>query len=181
MGLYLLTPPTADPVTVLEAKNFCKVTTDDEDALFQSLITAATRHLERDLNVSLSEQQWKLSLNWFSDRIELPRGPVIRIDAIEYLNEEGLNQTADPALYRAVLESERQSLERNFDITAPTAKVGSDVVSITYTAGIGDIETGQDIWLALLFLIQHFYTRGISADGLPQIVTLLSQPYRRYT
>ncbi len=179
MGLFLLTPPIAEPISLQEAKDFCRVTHDAEDTLFTSLITAATRHLERDLNISLSEQQWKLTLNWFSDRIALPRGPVITVDAIEYLDEDGALQTADADLYTADLETERQYLARELSIPAPRTKLASNAVAVTYTAGMDDIETGKDLWLALQFLIQHFYTRGQSEEP-PPLVRTLSQPYQRY-
>jgi len=179
MGLFLVTPPIADPLTVAEAKAFCRVTHDAEDALFGSLITAATRHLERDLNISLSQQQWRASMDWFPDQFVLPRGPVVSIDAIEYLDEAGAKLSAPEGLYTIDLETERQRLVRNVATAAPRTKVSSAAVQITYTAGIEDIETGKDLWLALQFLVQHFYTRG-PAEPPPPLIHTLSHPYRRF-
>lgn len=46
MPLQLLTPPTAEPVSLVEAKLHLRVDFNDDDALITSLITAARQAAE---------------------------------------------------------------------------------------------------------------------------------------
>lgn len=181
MGLSIITPPTVWPVTLEEAKAQVRVRHDDEDAYLTSLIKAATRYVERTLSLSIAAQTWKLTLDSFSDYIELPRGPVTAVTGIEYVDEAGETQTASEALYTTDLSSSRQWIVRNSDATWPDVIDGVNAVSITYAAGM-DLAP-DDLKHAILLLIGHFYANREAATDKPVVevplaVDALLQTYR---
>src|ERR1043166_7913128 len=113
MGLTLVTPPTEYAVTLAEAKAQVRATSDAEDALLQGYIRAAQRHVEQTLDLSLTEQTWRLTLDEFADAIELFRGPVTAVTGVTYFDEDGVTQTLSPDLYTVDLAGTRQWLGRN--------------------------------------------------------------------
>jgi len=180
MGLTLITPPTSEPVSLAEAKEFCRVTDDREDTTIQALISAAVRHLERDLAISISEQQWQLTLGSFYDVIDLPKGPVTSVDLVQYVDAAGDLQDADPSIYTVDLTGQRHRIIRNASAAWPKTNETPAAVMITYTAGMADVDAGRDMWLAIQFLVQHFYDRGADSPEEPPIVKRLTRDYRRF-
>lgn len=176
MGLTLVTPATVFPVTLAEAKSFCRVTTSTEDTLITSLIPAATKYVEEALSLSIAEQTWKLTLDAFTSAIELPRGPVTSVDTVTYADVNGADQAASPDLYTVDLTSDRQWLVLNSSESWPSTLNAVNAVSVTYTAGM-ELEQAHPLRLAILFLVAHYYERNDAA--VPGIVDDLMSSYRR--
>lgn len=182
MGLTLLTAPTVWPVTLEEARAHCRVRSNDEDALIQGYIRAATKMIELSLGISIATQTWKLTLDEFSNAIELPRGPVLSVDSVEYYDAEGAAQTVSTALYTADLSSDPQWVVLNSDEAWPDVLDGVNAVSVTYTAGMIEDE---DLRHAILLLIGHWHGNreavnvGSSVTSMPFAVEALMQPYRK--
>jgi len=90
MGLKLVTPPSVEPITLSEAKLHLRVIQDNEDALIESLITAAREYCEDFQNRAYVEQTWKLTFDeWPEFPFELPKPPLISVEKIEYKDDEG--------------------------------------------------------------------------------------------
>lgn len=175
MGLQLITPATVFPVTVGQAKVLSRVTSSSEDTLFASLIKAATGQIERELGLSIAAQTWKLTLDAFSDAIELPMGPVTSIDAVEYVDENGLTQDVDAGVYSSDLSGSRQWLVLNGGESWPAILDAVNAVSITYTAGM-TLTQDHPLGMAILFLVDHLYNR--SGESVPAIVKHFMDSYR---
>ena len=60
MGLYLITPPAAEPVSLVDAKAWLRVSFTNDDTLISSLITAARFYAENYLNRQLVTATWEL-------------------------------------------------------------------------------------------------------------------------
>lgn len=184
MGLTLLTPPDDEPVTLIEAKAQCRVLHSDEDTYIETLISAAARYVERYVGRSLTERQWKLTLDEFSDSIELPMGPVTAIDAVEYVDADGDTIAIDAANYTLDSTSEPQWLVRNSAYNWPGTLGAVNVVSVTYTAGFATLPAQYaDLKIAVLLLIGHWYrNREAVSEGtvntMPLAVEALAGPYR---
>ncbi|MES2903854.1 MAG: head-tail connector protein [Pseudomonadota bacterium] len=185
MGLMLLTPPTSDPLTLAEAKAQCRVLHDDEDALIARLVTAATRHVERALSLSLIERTYVLTLDSFSDAIELPRGPVASVTSLTYSDADGVTQTVSAADYTVDLVSRPQWLVRNSSASWPATLDGVNVVSVQYVAGFDELPAEyEDLKHAIALLVGHFYANreAVTADRqateVPMAVEALMQPFR---
>lgn len=63
MNLYLLTPPTAEPVTVAEAKAALRIDGTEFDALLPGLIASAREVAEQETGRQLVEQTWRAELD----------------------------------------------------------------------------------------------------------------------
>jgi uncharacterized phiE125 gp8 family phage protein len=182
MGLTLLTPATVFPVTLDEARAHCRVTHTDENALLTGYIKAATRYVEQNLSASIAEQVWGLTLDAFSDYIELARGPVISVDAFAYIDTAGSPQTVDSGLYTVDLVSRAPWIVRNSSSSWPTPMDGINMVSVTYTAGMGVVP--EDLKHAILLLVGHWHLNreavnvGNTVTEVPLAVDALLQPYR---
>lgn len=181
MGLILVTPPTEWPVSLDEAKAQLRVTSDAEDALIEGYIRAATKYVEQTLSVSISEQQWQLTLDSFTDTIELPRGPVTEIDSVEYVDVDGATQTVDGDIYSIDLFSRSQWLVLNSDETWPDTLSAVNTVIVTYTAGMEQVP--DDLKHAILLLIGawHQNRSGLSerqVHAAPLAVEALLQGHR---
>ena len=125
MGLTLVTPPAEWPVSLDEAKAQCRIINADSDARLTGFIKAATAHVETTLGISLSERTYRLTLDAFTDAIELPRGPVTEVTALQYVDADGVTQTVQTSDYSTdLISTPRQWLVRNSGASWPTTLDG---------------------------------------------------------
>lgn len=85
LRLSLVTAPTAEPVSVGEAKLHARIDEAADDALVQALIVAAREMCETYTRRAFVTQTWKMFLDAFPDgaEIELPRAPLIGVTHIK--------------------------------------------------------------------------------------------------
>ena len=182
MGLELITPPIAEPVSLAEAKVHLRVDSDEEDALIEGYIRAATRYVEKGLDISLMERTWKMTLDAFTRAIELPRGPVQSVTSVEYIDPLGV--TVAFTDYTADLISPSQWIVLNKDATIPTTLDAVNVVSVTYVSGFDVLpNVYEDLKHAILLLVGHWYSVRESVSDkvmaeVPLSVDALIYPYR---
>lgn len=181
----MLTPATVFPLMLAEAKAQCRVLHTDEDTLIARLVTAATRHVERALSLSLMARTYVLKLDGFSDAIELPRGPVTSVTSLTYSDLDGITQTVSAADYTVDLVSRPQWLVRNSTASWPTTLDGVNVVSVQYVAGFAVLPAEyEDLKHAIALLVGHWYANreAVTADRqateVPMAVESLIQPFR---
>jgi len=83
-----------EPVSVAEAKLYCKVQDTADDTLFSTLITSARRMLEKYTMTSFEEKT--IHATWVEvpkqNYVELPYGPIISVDHIYRIDEEGTEE-----------------------------------------------------------------------------------------
>ena len=65
MPSKLLTPPTSEPVSLVEVKNHLRVDINDDDALISALIASARQQAEQICRRALINQQWLVTLDQF--------------------------------------------------------------------------------------------------------------------
>jgi uncharacterized phiE125 gp8 family phage protein len=181
MGLTLVTPPSEWPVTIEEARAQCRIINSDSDARLTGFIKAATAHVETALGVSLTERTYRLTLDSFSDAIELPRGPVTAVTQVGYVDTDGEAQTVPTADYTVDLVSSSPWVVRNSDASWPTTLNAVNAVTVEYTAGYEVVP--EDIKAAILLTIQHWNDVSQLEDAtkaaIPPWFDALLQPHRR--
>ncbi len=198
MGLIQTLAPTAEPVTLAEAKNHLRVDDDlvDDDALIGILIATARRYGEMLTGRSWITQKWRLQLDAFYSGgdmgavIELDKGIVQSVDSITYLDMSSTQQTMDLTQLAQDLVSMPARISPKFGTVWPIALPQIGAVQINYTAGYGATEAAipegirQWVLLRLTSLYEHRGEAEVVSRGklepLPWVDGLLD-PYKVLT
>ncbi len=150
--------PTSEPVTLLEAKQFCSIdaTIDEFDTLLTGFITAARQQAEAETGTRFVEQTIVMRASSFADLASLPIGPILAISEIVYDDVSGVEQTLAPADYELAGAGLDQSIRPAFGVTWPTPRSVAGSIRITATAGYDDLPL--PIWTAMLLMISDLFT-----------------------
>ncbi len=165
MSYSLLAAPTEYPVTLIQAKSQCRVDGTTDDDYLNTLIAAATAHVETLIGKLIMEQTWLLSLDGFSDSIELRKGPVRSITSVKYFDADGDEQTLSSTYYTLDSVNEPQWLVRNDSYDWPTILEAVNAVNITFVAGYSTIP--PSIQHAVLLLIGQWYDQRAGVSDKP--------------
>jgi uncharacterized phiE125 gp8 family phage protein len=89
MTFALITPPSAEALTLAEVKAHLRLDDGSEDALLASLISVAREHPERTTGLCLITQVWRLHLESLpEDRvIQIAKGPVQAVESLSIYEE----------------------------------------------------------------------------------------------
>jgi uncharacterized phiE125 gp8 family phage protein len=162
--LTLDTPPATDPVTLEEVKAHIRVDHTDEDAAITDMVQAATQRLDgRDgvLGLCLITQTWTLTLDDFTAEIAIPLPPCQSIDAIRYVDPDGVTQTLDAGAYQAfgLGSADGAKVRPAFGTSWPAIRSQPEAVAITFTAGFGDDpgDVPEPIRTAIKMRVGHLY------------------------
>lgn len=101
--LHLITAPVGRPVSLVEVKDYCRITDNTVDAKLDAFIEEAVAYLDgRDgiLGRALIEQTWELRLREFPAEICVPLPPFRSLTSIKYLDYNGNTQTLGATDYR---------------------------------------------------------------------------------
>lgn len=183
MGLTIVTPASGSPIEDAEVKALCGIEDSAQDALLAILKPAAVRQVESCIGMALAATVYRLTLDAFSDAIELPRGPVSDVASVTYRDADGVSQVLNDSVYTLDLSSSPQWVVRNEGESWPDPLGAVNTVSVTFTAGYGsgtgEVPLPDDLKLAVGALVQHWFENGAAA-GVPQGVWDLLGPYRRF-
>jgi hypothetical protein len=98
--------------TVAQAKNWLRVTGDAEEVLIQGIINGAVAYAENYLNRTIGQNSYMMSLNHFSELVELRLPPVSAVTKIEYFDTDGAVQQFDVLKTRVNKEEGYLSLKQ---------------------------------------------------------------------
>ena len=184
MGLALTTPPAAEPLTTAEAKSHLAVTSSDDDAYIDALITSARSAIEAATRRALITQTHTLTRRAFgAEQVLLPRPPLQSVTSVKYYPSGGGAQEtlAAGTDYRVNTAGTIGSIERVEGTSWPALADRHDAVEIVFVAGYG--AAGSALPAALLHAIrlqlsemfepQHSAKRGEAIASL----TLLHKVY----
>jgi uncharacterized phiE125 gp8 family phage protein len=187
LQVRIKTDISTEPVTNAEAKLFCKVTGTAEDSLFTILVKSARQSLEKYTSSSFAQKT--IHATWITlpedYLLELPYGPIISVDKVYYIDEEGTEE-------EATLNSDYWVFG-GMDVVVKLTKYwvtgikSACSVRVEYTAGYGHADTEtlpEDLKEAILKQIATDY--GMREDISPEGGVVLSNsakskaaPYRR--
>lgn len=137
----LKTAPTETPVTLAEAKaqlNIADGFTAD-NTIIESILSAATELFTNRTNRQLMQATWQLVLDaWRYDKrelLQLPVGPVVKIESISYYNNANALTTLNTSEYRLINYGDLAEIELHGNL--PDLYDRMDAVIIEYVAGYG--------------------------------------------
>jgi len=166
-----LTSPSAEPLTLAEAKLFLRVDGSEEDRLIAGFITTARQQAEHWLRRSLMTRRWKMTQSYQAGQpVQLSLGPVQSLEVVR-ITLNGSTHVMAEEVYVYDKPTERVALK---SITA------ADTVEVEFIAGYGEAEhIPAAIRQALYEIIAHLYHHRGTGETMPQAVEALLQPYRK--
>lgn len=178
--------PSAEPVTLAEAKVHCRVEVSDDDAYITSLIVAVRMAAEQALQRTLITSTYKLNLDCFpSGAIELPYPVLQSVTSVKYYDTNGTQQTLTASThYRLDLVSQPGAVHA-VD-SWPDTQTRPDAVEVVYVAGWANAAAvPQSIKHWMMMRVETLYDaradfsigRGIVSVSMPFADSLLD-PYR---
>lgn len=174
----IITPPTAEPITVDELKLFARIDGTSEDILIEGFIEAVREATELYLGRALMQQTIRVVLNeWHADMIELPRPPLISVSSIETVDEDDTTTTYSSSNYFVVTEAIPGQVIIKNGATPPT---NTDRYyggyRITFLAGYGTKSTDvpRQIRTAMMLWASAVYeNRSLTPEPPPEARPLL--------
>lgn len=181
------TPPTAEPITLAEAKAHLRVDFTDDDSLITALIGAARATAEEFTNRAIMPQTlehvlhmfpWCTPRNHFAS-IRLFRSPFAAFTSLAYFDTD--NQPKDIAEADLIIvgTAEPATICPKLDDRWPEVAHRPDAITITYQAGYANAAAvPKPIKQAMLLMIGAWYERREdSAQNLPKASEMLLLPY----
>lgn len=139
MSLSLVTPATAEPVSLRELKDQCRLEADftDEDSYLQSLVAAAREYVEDVTWLQLMPASYLLTIDGgFPCReLYLPKPPLQSVTSIKYLDSDGAEQTVSPGIYGVDAHREPGRVYLAYGQSWPTCRSVEQAVRVTFVAG----------------------------------------------
>lgn len=190
--LVLAAAPAVPVLSTADAKLYLRVTSAREDLEIADLVAAATAWLDgKDgvLGRAILEQTWTLYLDCFPACrvLSLPLPPLISVESVTYVDQNGVTQTWSSALY-TVHAGERAELEPVYGGSWPSIRRQRRSIAITFKAGYGATEADcpRPLRQAVRFMVADAFMQretsvlGISATEVKSSVTVdrLIRPFR---
>lgn len=171
-SIETLAEPTELAVTLEEAKLHLRVDHDEEDALIERLILAATEDAEAFQGRSLTTRTLRLHMDRFpteNGAIYLPYGPVQAVEEVAYIDAGGAKNVIASSHYAVDKVRSPSRIVPVAGHTWPNASLlAIGAVSVTYTAGYGNGPeyVPANVKQAILLMVGHLYENreAVSAD-----------------
>lgn len=161
MALTLVTPPTEWPVTLAEAKAWCRVDSSADDAVLTMLVKAACQAVANLTGLGLGSAVWRLTRDDFADTIELNRGPVLAIEEFTYTDAEGATVAVPAEVYTLDGISNPARIVRNEGEEWPQVRDRINVVQVEFTAGHTAATLPDALRLAVLGAVAGWYDERV--------------------
>jgi uncharacterized phiE125 gp8 family phage protein len=189
VSLYVVTPPTSEPLTLAEARSHLRVDHAADDALIAGYIMAAREMAEHELQRSLVEKTYELALDAFPrGTIELPMGPIpaaaaLTVSSVKYTDTAGAEQTVDPSAYTLDPYS---NVPRLVPVSGwPTPKTTLNAVRVRYVSGaaLSSVPPAVKSWMLLYITSLYEQREAVNVGNIVTpmpFVSRLLDPYRSF-
>lgn len=206
LGLNLVTPPTSEPVSLDEMKEYLRQDHDAEDELITAFITAARITVEEWLRRALINQTWEMYLDYFpgsgqegiwsgvrqgtkrsvrdaEDVLIMPRSPLSSVTSISTFAIDDTESTFASTNYTVDTQSDPGRIFLKDGAVWPDDLRDYHAVKITFVAGYGAnaASVPQSLKLAVKMMAAQYYEhRGDEQDKvpvMPKAVRALLSPY----
>lgn len=173
----LVAPPATLPVSVSEARDWCRVDSAEHDVLIQSLIAAAVGRLDGWsglLGWALEPQTWEILLDRFpAAEIHLPLGPVVSVIEVAYVDPAGDLQPVPPSNYEVDGLARGGWVVPVAGMDWPTTLSGINAVRVRWVAGSGcPARVMQLIRQIVVYWFDNRDQGGLPPDAMQSILQL---------
>lgn len=146
MTVRVVTAPAYQPVSRTEAKSWCNIDADitDQDSIIDMLIKSATARAELITQRAFVQRTLQLILPCWPEAIELPHPPLVSVESITYIDDDGVQQTLDTDLYDVHTWKEPGFIVRAWDEIWPSYRAVPDAIRVNYTAGYAPVGSPTD-------------------------------------
>lgn len=163
MGLIRITEPLLEPVSLAEAKLWCRISNSLEDTEVTVLIRAVRELCERRIRRTLVDSTWELQLEAFAARMLLPMSPLLELLSVKYLPlGGGAEQTLSASVYVVDQAGTPPAVQLADGASWPAVAAGRpDAVRIRYRAGFAESDGTPPVpgplltWMRLH--LAHYY------------------------
>ncbi len=166
MSLLLITGPTAEPISLDEAKLYLHVDDPDQDALIEANIVAAREYAEDVTNRPLITQTWDLFLDSFATKILL-KHELQSVTSVKYIDTDGVTQNLATTEYTVDTNSAPGSIFEAYLKTWPSPRAVKNAVTVRFVAGFGNAadDVPRVIRDGMLFYVDHLFDVGGGASA----------------
>ncbi len=178
MGLVLLQAPAEPVATVEEAQLQTRSENPQETLRLASLVAAATALAEAYCRRRFVTQRWRETLDSFPARaITLEHPPLTSVEAVAYVDPDGVLQTLPAADYVVRTGEEPGEVVPAYGENWPSARSGPDAVRVDFTCGYGGGAAVPDaVRQAVLVTVGALYDDP--GSDLPAAARALLGPFR---
>lgn len=129
--------PTAEPISLAQAKRQLRVDGTDDDTFIAGLITAARSYVENYCSSQLVVATFQQKLDQFpcGDTISLNYPPLINVSSITYVDSAGTTQTLATTVYSVLTTEKPGKIKLKYGQSWPSIRSQPDAVTITFRAG----------------------------------------------
>lgn len=142
MRLSLISQSGSEPVDLSQVKAEARIDSSDEDNYLTRLIVTARAQIEAETGRALRRQTWEAVFRCFpsdGSPIILPKPPLISVDFIKYVDENGDLQTLAISKYQVSAPSGMYAhcgrIAEAYDQSWPVVRDQMDAVTIRFTCG----------------------------------------------
>lgn len=137
--LTLVTPPAQEPIGVNDVKAHSRIRHANDDLLIQDKIIGVRQMVEKENDLALITQTWKLSLERFWSEIRIYKWPVQSITSVKYLNAGGTLTTVATTVWEHNLKLRPPLVVLKPNQAWPdVTDTRPGAVEIEFVAGYGD-------------------------------------------
>jgi len=157
------------PVDLVEMKLHLRVDSTDEDDLISQMMLAATDWAENFQCRTYISRERTMQLDAFQLLIRPPYAPLVTVDSIVYVDDNGTEQTLAAAYYRVDTGKEPGRITEAYNYYWPTTRNVTGAVTITYTSGYGlAAAVPEDIKAAIKMIVHHLYVNRGDLGNIPE-------------
>lgn len=193
-SVHVKTAPAVEPITRAEAKLQLRIESDidDDHTLIDALITGAREWCENYCRRSFVRRTLELRMDCWPPEILLPRGPVLSVTHVKYVDSGGTLSTLATSAYQTDIYALPGRIVPAFGSVWPSIKPSElNAVLVEYEAGYASTETSPTdaagnvpaaVKAAIKLIIGHLYenrelTSNTQLYEAPFAVKALLAPY----
>ena len=170
-SLRRILEPECEPVTLLEAKQHCRVDITEDDIYIEQLIRVAREYAETYCDMTFISTQYQMRIDRFPSEFMLPRPPASPDhDEIYITYRVGSDEqfALDPNDFRFDRDVVPAMIYSRFNGFWPATTYDRGAVEIVWWAGFGvsPRSVPAKIKHAILMLVHHFYERRMVSDNM---------------